>query len=66
MKEVLANIFGLFYMGNPDSPYGLDRADEFKNNKELNEEKVKFFIKKYADHSKAGKEYNTDWDFTYP
>ena len=31
MREVLTNIFALFYLGNPDSPYGLDRADEFRN-----------------------------------
>ena len=65
MKEVLTNIFGLFYMGNPDSPYGLDRADEFRNNRALYEEKVKYFTKKYADPRVAGKEYDTDWDFTY-
>ena len=33
MRELFTNIFALFYMGNPDSPYGLDRADELRNNR---------------------------------
>ena len=48
MREILKNIFALFYIGNPDSPYGLDRAQEFRNNRELFEKKVVYFTKKYA------------------
>ena len=48
MREVLASIFALFYLGNPDSPYGLDRAEEFRNNRKLFEKKVVYFTKKYA------------------
>ena len=66
MREVLTNIFALFYMGNPDSPYGTERADELRNNKPLYEEKIKYFTNKYALPSKAGIEYNNDWDFSYP
>ena len=65
IKEVLTNIFGLFYMANPDSPYGLERAEEFKKNKELHEQKIKYFTKKYADPKKSKKDYEDDWDFTY-
>ena len=65
MREVLTNIFAFFYLGNPDSPYGLDRADEFRNNRKLYEEKVKFFTRKYASPNIASKEYDTDWDFSY-
>ena len=68
MNEVLTNIFGLFYMANPDSPYGLDRADECKFNKALYEEKIKYFTNKYANPGKCNinKEYNDSWDFNYP
>ena len=67
MMEVLINIFGLFYMANPDSPYGLDRASEFRNNRELHEKKIRFFTKKYANpmSNNSTKFYNESWDFTY-
>ena len=46
MIEVLANIFGIFYETNLDSPYGIDRVNEFRFNKALHEEKIKYFTKK--------------------
>ena len=65
MREVLTNIFALFYLSNPDSPYGLDRAQEMRENPDLYEEKIKFFTKKYANPAKALKiEENADWDFS--
>jgi len=68
MIEVLTNIFGLFYMANPQSPYGLERATELQNNRALHEKKIKFFTKKYANpgHSKIEKQYTDSWDFHYP
>ena len=66
MREVLKEIFALFFLANPESPYGLDRADEFRYNRAVYEEKAKYFTKIYADPSKSQKEYNTDWDFTFP
>ena len=66
MNEVLTNIFGLFYMANPDSPYGLDRAKEFKENRPLYEEKVAFFTQKYAKPEKCNIEKQYDsWDFSF-
>ena len=65
MREVLTNIFALFYMGNPDSPYGLDRANELRYDRALYEEKIKYFTKKYADPQKTRKDYDSDWDFSY-
>ena len=67
IKEVLINIFGLFYMGNPDSPYGIDRANEFRYNKPLHEEKIKYFTDKYANPAKNNidKEYYSSWDFSF-
>ena len=65
MREVLTNIFALFYMANPDSPYGMDRADEFRYNRAVYEEKIKLFTKKYAHPSVASREYDSDWDFSF-
>ena len=65
MRQVFIDIFALFYLGNPDSPFSLDRKDEMINNRALYEEKVKYFTKKYAFIGNPYKEY-TSWDFTYP
>ena len=65
MREVLTNIFALFYLANPKSPYGMDRAEEMLKNRTLYDEKVKYFTKKYANPRKAMKKYDTDWDFSY-
>ena len=48
MNEVLPNIFGLFYIVNPDNPYGLYIAKEFEKNRPSHVEKVAFFTQKYA------------------
>ena len=64
MREVLTNIFALFYLGNPESPYGVDRQDEMLHHQDLFERKVKYFTKKYAAPQLGYKEYNS-WDFTY-
>ena len=69
IREVLINIFGLFYMANPDSPYGLDRANELRFNRPLHEEKIRHFTKKYAcppGYAGITKVYSESWDFTYP
>ena len=47
-REMLTKLFTIFYMANPDSCYGIDTADEFRNNRLLYEEKVKYFTRKYA------------------
>jgi len=66
MKELILSIFPFFYSQiMPDSPYGLDRAEEFFNNNSLFERKIKFFTQKYADPSLPYKEYNNSWDFSY-
>ena len=66
IKDILTSIFALFYNANPESPYGLDRADEFRDNRAVYEEKVKYFTKKFANPSKFGIEYTDDWDFSFP
>ena len=65
IREVIPYIFGLFYIHNPDSPYALDRAKEFKENKTIYEQKAKYFTKKYANLVNANKENNESWDFSY-
>ena len=65
MRETFVNIFALFYMANPYSPYGMNRADEFRDNKELYEKKIKYFKKKYANPSNPYNEYDSDWDFSF-
>ena len=68
IREVAYNIFALFYLANPDSPYGLDRANEMKFNTKLHEAKIKYFTNKYANplNVNINKEYFESWDFTYP
>ena len=66
MREVLTNIFALFYMANPESPYGLDRATEYRDDRATYEEKAKHFTRKYANPMKANNNYDRtqDWNFT--
>ena len=66
VKEVLHDIFALFYMSNPKSPYGLDRAIEFQKNKKLYDDKCKYFTNKYASLNIDQITYTNDWDFSYP
>ena len=68
IKEVLLNIYSLFYMANVDSPYGINRAKEYIENREVYEEKVKLFTKKYAKalnkkNSTQSYERDQNWDF---
>ena len=65
MREVLTDIFALFYLSNPESPYGVERAEEFRKNKDLYEAKCKYFTQKYAAMNLDEKTYTQDWDFTY-
>ena len=66
MREVLTNIFALFYMANPESPYGMDRANELRFERPLHEEKIKYFTKKYAMKQGSNVDYYDYWDFSYP
>ena len=66
MTKVLTDIYILFYLPNPESPYGIDVAEECINNKQLYEQKIKYFTEKYANRQIGYKEYNSDWDFSYP
>ena len=66
IKQILEQIFSLFHIPNPESPYGLDRTEEFLNERELYEEKAKIFTKKYADPNNTNNfEFEDQWDFSY-
>ena len=66
IRSVLTDIFALFYLGNPESPYGLERATELNLNKKLYDEKCRYFTQKYASMNSEEKVYTNDWDFSYP
>ena len=66
IAEFLSNIFAIFYIADSDNSYGLERAYELRYQKQLYENKIKYFTKKYANPNIANKEYNESWDFTYP
>ena len=40
MRVVLTNIFALFYLGNAESPYGIDRQSEMLHTPDLFEKKI--------------------------
>ena len=62
-REMLTKLFAVFYWQLPESPYGLDRAEEFNENRPLFELKAKYFTKKYANLMKQLKYEDKDWDF---
>jgi hypothetical protein len=64
IRELLIKLKTVFYINNPESPYGIDRADEFTNNRSLFEKKVRYFTQKYANLINSPKNYDI-WDFTY-
>ena len=65
-EGTFVNIFALLCKENPDSPYGLERANEFIENREVYNEKAKLFTHKYGNIMSPN--YNKhdstkDWDF---
>ena len=66
MRNLLNNIFCLFFLVNPEFPYGNEIAKEYINNKELYDKKARYFTKKYASPLSYSK-YDgiKSWDFTY-
>ena len=65
--EILSKIYAIFYIHNPDSPFGIKRAEEYLINKPLYEEKAKYFTKKYGNPMSCTRSYdlNKDWNFDY-
>ena len=67
MGELLTNIFALFYKANPDNCFDLNKAEEFRENRAVYEEKIRLFTKKYANPMNPQIKYdrNKDWDFSF-
>ena len=68
IREVLLNIYSLFYMHNVESPYGTERAKEYMEDDGcVYFEKIKKFTEKYANPESFNNNYdrNQDWDFTF-
>ena len=65
MRELICSIYSLFYYGNPHCAYNLNKADEYRYSRDVYEEKIKYFTKKYAksDHQ-INYNINQDWNFT--
>ena len=64
VRDIIISIYSLFYMNNIDCELSHVMAEEFKNNKSLYEEKIKYFTRKYANPMIDYKKYD-NWDFTY-
>ena len=64
IKEVLTKLYSFFYYPNLDLAYSLEIAKEYKENRNLFENKVKFFTKKYATPDLGIKKYEY-WDFSF-
>ena len=64
IKQVLTKLYSLFYYPDLDLAYSLEIAKEYKENRNLFENKVKFFTKKYATSDLAIKKYEY-WDFSF-
>ena len=64
IREIFTYIFALLYNPNPNFAYGFERVNEFKFNRKLYEEKVKYFTKKYANVFTFCKKHDK-WDFSY-
>ena len=65
MRKILSNIFSMLYRANPESPYGLDKRDEFENNRERYDEKAKYYTQIYADQFRNGDpDFGDKWDFS--
>ena len=63
VRELLIKLRTVFHVNNPESPFGMDRADEFRYNSPLFEKKVSYFTQKYANLINSSQNYDK-WDFT--
>lgn len=67
MREVLTNIFALFYIHRCDSPFPNEIQKECYDHRNIYYEKIKYFTKKYANPMKfTNYYYYSDWDFSLP
>ena len=68
MKKILPEIFVLFYKNDPDCGFDKEKNQEFQYNRELFNEKIKYYTKKYANPMISLEDINigSDWNFNYP
>ena len=65
MREVLYNIYLLFYCCNSTSGYGIERTEEYNRDFDIYLEKAKYFTKKYANPKNyMNYDKTVDWDFS--
>ena len=65
IKEIFLSIYSLFYYGNLICAFDIECANEFKNDKVVYEEKIKFFTEKYANPLIGINEKTDNRDFTF-
>ena len=65
IREILIKLYTIFYNQNPDSPFDINKAKEYEENKSLFELKAKYFTKKYANGLQKQLNGDKDWDFFY-
>ena len=66
LRQIINQLFSLFYFPNPDLAYEMDIAMEYKFKRALYEEKAKYFTKKYADINNDINFINDkSWNFLY-
>ena len=65
IKDVILNIYSLFYMHNEDNAYGIEIIQEYNkdNDHSIYFEKAKYFTKKYANPNNNKFDRSKDWDF---
>ena len=65
IKQILLDIYALFYQQDTQSPFGFSRVEELNSNRDLFEKKIRYFTKKFASPNIVNKEYKEGWDFFY-
>jgi len=67
VKEILTKLYAIFYVQKENYFYGIDRKNEYENNKPLFELKARYFTRLYAGIFNLNKEINysdKNWDFS--
>ena len=67
IKEIFLSIYSLFYYGNLMSAFAVRSVNEFKNNRAVYEEKIKYFTQKYANPLTGNNavEKKENWNFSF-
>ena len=64
VKKLLIDLYTIFYWPNLEKPHSLKIANEYINNRDLFENKARYFTKKYANPIASAKFPIKDWDFS--